>query len=199
MRFRKGGLQAADKVAGLGQVGRGRLLDGPEPVAGRGGVPVVEGLFRRAAHQHNAGEALGQRVVDFAGQPGAFGQRAGVVLAAGKFGAGAAQLLGGEPLVFGFQVERPVGQPGDHGKGGPEGRSQHHRQLQGRPPSAPALWNHSATMTSTVLSAIAGSASRSGSTCSCRKKSGKASQTKSALAQISSSQSRQTAPSHKAE
>ena len=48
-------------------------------------------------------------------------------------------------------------------------------------------------MTSTVLSAIAGSASRSGSTCSCRKNSGKASQTKSALAQISSSQSRQTA------
>ncbi len=54
-------------------------------------------------------------------------------------------------------------------------------------------------MTSTVLSAIAGSASRSGSTCSCRKKSGKASQTKSALAQINSSQSRQTAPSHRCE
>ena len=65
--------------------------------------------------------------------------------------------------------------------------------------SAPALWNQSATMTSTVLSAIAGSASRRRSTCSCRKNSGKASQTKSALAQISSSQRRQTPPSHQAE
>ena len=54
-------------------------------------------------------------------------------------------------------------------------------------------------MTSTVLSAIAGSASRRRSTCNCRKNSGKASQTKSALAQISSSQRRQTPPSHQAE
>ena len=54
-------------------------------------------------------------------------------------------------------------------------------------------------MTSTVLSAIAGSASRRRRMCSCRKNSGNTSQAKSALAQISSSQSRLTPPSHQPE
>ena len=54
-----------------------------------------------------------------------------------------------------------------------------------------ALWFHN--------TGADGGASRSGSTCSCRKKIGNASQTKSALAQISSSQSRQTAASHRVE
>ena len=102
-----GGLQPADKIAGLGQVLRGGLLDGPEPVPGRGGVPVLQRFFRRTGHQHDAGQPLGEGVVDFPGQPGPLGQRPGVVLAAGKLGAGAAQLLGRAPLVFGFQDRAP--------------------------------------------------------------------------------------------
>ena len=65
-------------------------------------------------------------------------------------------------------------------------------------PAAPLLWNQSATTTSTVDTAMTGRATRRGSTCSCRKKSGKASQTKSALAQMSTSHRAETAPSHHA-
>ena len=146
--------------------------------------------------------------MDFPGQPGALGQHAGVVLGAGEFGTGAAQLLGRQPLVFRLQEQRPVGQAGDHSEGCAENGPEHHGQLQptlagsavARSGDAlPPLWNQSAAITNAVLSAIAGSASRRRSTCSCRKNSGKASQTKSALAQTSSSHRRQTTPSHQAE
>ena len=131
-----GGLQGPDEVAGLCQVGGGRVPDDPEPVPCHGGFAVVQGLLGRAAHQHDAGQALGEGVMDFAGQPGPLGQGAGVVLGAGEFGTGAAELLGRQPLVFRLQEQRPVGQPGDHGEGCAERRARAPWAAAGRRRSA---------------------------------------------------------------
>ena len=73
--------------------------------------------------------------------------------AAGQLGAGAAEFLGDSPLLLGLDVERPVGQAGDDGEGGPEAGRRHHRKLRRRRPAA--VCNQSAAITSAVLAAIA--------------------------------------------
>jgi hypothetical protein len=86
-----GGLEGADEVAGLCKVGRCRIPDNTQPFPCHGGIAVVQGGLGRAAHQNNAGQALGEGVMNFAGQPGALGQGACVVLRPGEFGTGTAE------------------------------------------------------------------------------------------------------------
>ena len=91
-------------------------------------IAAGQGLLRGPGHQDDAGQALRQGVVDFAGQAFALGGDAGFVLGPGQLGPGPPELVRGQPLRFPLQVQRAVGQPGDHGEPGTQDRTQDHRQ-----------------------------------------------------------------------
>ena len=85
---RSGGAQRAHEAAGLGEVADG---GGAGPAGhGRAAVPVPlrQGALGGPQQQLDAGQALGEGVVDLAGQPLAFGEHPGGVFGGGQFGCG---------------------------------------------------------------------------------------------------------------
>jgi hypothetical protein len=91
------GPQRPHHPPGLGQVVAGRpqrLLDVAVHRAASG-----QGLLGRLQQQHHAGKALGEGVVQVAGQPLALGQRPGLPFGRGQLGPGRLQLLD-QPLAL---------------------------------------------------------------------------------------------------
>jgi hypothetical protein len=111
--------QVPDQPAGLGQVLPGRPPGPLQVAAGLGGVGGQVGLGRLEL-EDDADEALGEGVVDVAGQPLALGQAAGVVLGRGQLAAGGLQLLD--------QLAALVALLDDAGDPEREQGAEHHRQ-----------------------------------------------------------------------
>src|SRR5680860_489823 len=104
---RFGGGPVADEAPGLGEVvhrGLACLLDVVEGGLG----PVRESTFGGAQQQLDAGQALGQGVVDLAGEAFAFREHPTRVLGGGQVGAAGGEILDQALSGFAFPVQRLI-------------------------------------------------------------------------------------------
>lgn len=128
--FQGGRGEGSDEAAGFSEIVH-RGLPGRLHMAGGGIGAVGQDAFGGAQQQLDAGQALGEGVVDLAGQAFTFGQYPGSVLDFGQVGARGGELLDQAPALFTLPVKGLVAPHHRDRDGGAERGSDRHGRAEG--------------------------------------------------------------------